>query len=130
MKAARAQVEVIEHSLQNLRKPLSKIAQILQDVLTQKLVAYMIGISDGRDIGRYSRAERSPHPPTAKKLRDLFTLLQLLSESEDSETIQVWFTGKNPELGDKSPARALHESFDKNFENVRLAAVKFIEMGT
>lgn len=97
----------------------------LQQKLTQRLTAYMVDLADGRDIGRYARGERKPHPGTQMKLRDLFSLVSMLTEREDAETIQAWFMGRNPELKHRAPALLLHENFNVNYEQVRKAAIKF-----
>src|SRR5437870_4617082 len=81
------------------RSSLQHLAATLQDTLTQRLTAYIAGISDGRDLGRYARGERSPHLKTFTKLNDLFNLVSLIKDNEPSEMIQVWFLGRNPEFG-------------------------------
>lgn len=127
MRHAIAQIETNDLPLDVARSPIQSIAGQLQDVLTQRLTAYMVGLSDGRDIGRYVRSERKPHPGTNIKLRDLFSLVSDFLETEDPETIQVWFMGRNPELGDKSPANALHSDFIENYLKVKSAQEKFLE---
>ncbi|MGK5084428.1 hypothetical protein WDW37_14130 [Bdellovibrionota bacterium FG-1] len=107
------------------RSHLYEMALRLQQKLTQRLTAYMVDLADGRDIGRYARGERKPHPGTQMKLRDLFSLVSMLTEREDAETIQAWFMGRNPELKHRAPALLLHENFNVNYEQVRKAAIKF-----
>lgn len=130
MAKAVAQIDTEDVSLNTARHSLTKVAKFLQETLTQKLVAYLIGISDGRDVGRYVRGEREPHFKTKIKLRDLFVLVTLMNQSEDAETIQAWLMGRNPELGDLSAASLLNKDFDKNYARVKSAADKFLEMGT
>ena len=101
----------------------------LQTRLTQRLLAYMIGISDGRDIGRYARGERIPHASTSQRLRNVYYLIALLGSSEDDVTIQAWLTGINPMLEDRSPAALLHESHEVNLQLVLSAAKKFLQNG-
>lgn len=102
------------------------IASGLQDVLTQKLTAYIVGLSDGLDMGRYVRGEKIPDSGTDKKLRDLHSLVSDFLKVKDSETIQVWFLGKNPELENDSPANILHSGFMENYLRVMGAADKFV----
>lgn len=128
MRNARAQIEIDDFSLDVARSSTSDLAQELQNLLTQKLTAYIVGLADGRDIGRYARNERKPHSGTGTKLRELYNLVSMMKNKEDIETIQVWFLGRNPSLGDLSPARLLHESFD-NYPRVKQALEKFLATG-
>ncbi|MGK5087006.1 hypothetical protein WDW86_05565 [Bdellovibrionota bacterium FG-2] len=124
-----AQSEAQDLTFDVARSRLETIAEQLQSVLTQKLTAYLVDLSDGRDIGRYARGERKPHPGTQMKLRHLFSLVSPMLTKEDRDTVQVWFMGRNPELADQSPAKLLHQDFNKNFIRVRDAANKFLATG-
>jgi hypothetical protein len=54
----------------------------------------------------------------------------ILIERESAKTIQAWFQGMNPELGDKSPAALLRaEPLDDVGPNVVVAARSFIAHG-
>jgi hypothetical protein len=128
MKHAVAQIETDDLSFDVARADMHTLAQELQDILTQRLTAYIVGLADGRDIGRYARQERKPHPGTDIKLRELYNLVSIMKVKEYPETIQVWFQGKNPELKDRSPAMVLHESFD-NYNQVKRAVEKFLATG-
>jgi hypothetical protein len=122
-----AQIEAPQRNVEMGRSTLQSLAITLQSSLTQRLTAYIVGLADGRDIGRYARGERVPHIGTLKKLSDLFSLLALIKESEPPEMIQVWFLGRNPEFGDRSPASMLHEDFEGNFLEVKKALLKFFD---
>jgi hypothetical protein len=128
MKHARAQIESDDLPLDVARSSMADLAQKLQDILTQRLTAYIVGLSDGRDIGRYARKERKPHPGTDAKLRELYNLVSMMKDKEDPETIQVWFQGRNPDLRDYSPAKLLHENFE-NYPQVKHALEKFLATG-
>ena len=128
MKHARAQIETDDLPLNVARSSMSDLAKELQDTLTQRLTAYIVGLSDGRDIGRYARKERKPHSGTDVKLRELYNLVSMMKEKEDAETIQIWFQGRNPDLKDHSPAKLLHDTFD-NYPQVKRAVEKFLAIG-
>lgn len=128
MKHARAQIESDDLPWDVARSSMADLAQELQDILTQRLTAYIVGLSDGRDIGRYARKERKPHHGTDAKLRELYNLVSMMKNKEDAETIQVWFQGRNPNLNDVSPARLLHENFE-NYPQVKQALEKFLATG-
>jgi transcriptional regulator with XRE-family HTH domain len=129
MRQAAARKNVDDLPLDQARKGISDLASELQERLTQRLLAYMIGISDGRDIGRYARGERVPHASTAQHLRNVYYLVSLLGSSEDDTTIQAWLTGLNPMLEDRSPATLLHEDHEAHLQAVLRAAKKFLQTG-
>ncbi len=124
---ATAQVDARERIVEIGKSSLEKLASTLQSTLTQRLTAYMVGLADGRDIGRYARSERMPHGDTFRKLSDLFGLISLIKDSEPPQMIQVWFLGRNPEFSDRSPASMLHENFDLHFQVVKNAMLKFFD---
>lgn len=128
MKYARAQIETDDLPFNVARSSMSDIAKELQEILTQRLTAYIVGLSDGRDIGRYARKERKPHSGTDVKLRELYNLISMMKEKEDPETIQIWFQGRNPDLKDCSPARLLHDNFN-SYPQIKRAVEKFLATG-
>lgn len=87
----------------------SYMAAALQDALGQKLVAYIVGISDSKTVGRWARGVREPTPDNEKRLRTAFYIFQLLNELESSYTVRAWFAGLNPLLDDESPAAYLRK---------------------
>ena len=129
MRNAVAQIQTHDLSLRTIRTPLQDLALYLQNALTQKLAAYMVGLSDGRDIGRYAREDRNPHPRQLAKLQALFELLNSTFKTEDPRIVQAWFLGVNPELDGQAPAKLLRESFDQELSRVRAAAEKFMDAG-
>lgn len=85
------------------------MAAFLQEALGQKLVAYIVGVSDPKTVGRWARAKRAPGAPHEEKLRAAFYIFQVLSDVESSYTIRAWFAGLNPLLGEEAPATAIRE---------------------
>ena len=110
-----------------IRKDISVIAKELQEWLTQRLVAYIMGLSDAGDIGRYARKESVPRAHRAKCLRDLYMMIEKMREHEDDRTIQAWFVGKNLLLGEQSPAKVLRANFEEHFSEVSGAIEKFLD---
>ena len=101
-------VEQAAHALA-ARLELPALVRSLQDVLGQRLVALIAGISDVKAVGKWARGERSPHPDAERRLRNAFQIVQLLLQYESAETVRAWFLGMNPELDDRAPALALAE---------------------
>jgi hypothetical protein len=79
----------------------------LQDILGQRLVAVIAGVSDAKAVGKWARGERSPHPEAEQRLRNAYQIVQLLLERESGETVRAWLVGMNPDLDDQAPALAL-----------------------
>lgn len=81
----------------------------LQDILGQRLVAVIAGVSDAKAIGKWARGQRSPHPDAEQRLRNAYQIAQLLLERESPDTVRAWFIGMNPDLDDHAPALVLGE---------------------
>lgn len=108
-----------------IQTPISEIARYLQDTLSQRTTAVMIGVSDAKAVGKWARGERRPHPSAEKRLRDAYQVAELIGERGDATTIRAWFRGTNPYLGHKAPALVLGE----NPTEVMRAAREFLANG-
>jgi hypothetical protein len=97
----------------------------LQDVLGQRMVAVVAGVSDAKAVGKWARGERTPHPDAERRLRDAYQITQMLLQYESAETVRAWFTGMNPDLDDQAPALTLGE----HPHDVLLAARNFLANG-
>src|SRR5207245_2792247 len=51
------------------RLDLPALVRSLRDVLGQRLVAVIAGVSDAKAVGKWARGERSPHPEAERRLR-------------------------------------------------------------
>lgn len=104
----------------------SDMAAFLQDALGQKLVAYMVGISDEKAVGAWAKGSRAPRPDTLAKLRAVYQVFRLLSETDSPHTVRAWFIGMNPQLGDESPAEGIRAGRERE---VWSAAKSFVANG-
>ena len=104
------------------RLELPALVRSLQDILGQRMVAVLAGVSDVKAVGKWARAERVPHPDAERRLRDAFQITQLLLKQESGETVRAWFTGMNPDLDDQAPVLMLGE----HPHDVLLAARNFL----
>ncbi len=102
------------------------IANILQDALGQKMVAFMVGNKDPKTIGRWASGQTAPDSDDSTLLRNAFQVFALLQTRESKQTIKAWFAGMNPQLNDSSPAEALAEG---RKTEVMLAARAFVASG-
>jgi hypothetical protein len=87
----------------------SELANELQELLGQKMVAFAIGDRHPKSIGRYARGDREPDDETTKKLIDLYTVALILQARMRAETVRTWMLGTNPRLRGKAPIEMLHE---------------------
>ena len=104
-----------------------EIVDDLRVALGAKLVAYIAGVSETRTVREWAEAARRPTPATEERLRLVHRIVTLISQSEDQAVVPTWFQGMNPQLGDRSPARVLHEDrFDEAGARVLAAANAFV----
>jgi hypothetical protein len=101
-------LEQVAHG-QATRLGVPTIVRSLQDILGQRLVAVIAGVSDAKAVGKWARGQRSPHPDAEERLRNAYQIAQLLLERESAETVRAWFIGMNPDLDDHAPALVLRE---------------------
>lgn len=87
----------------------SDMARALQDTLGQKLVAYMVGVSDPVTVGRWANGRSNPSTANADRLREIFQIAQELLAVEKPSLVRAWFVGMNPDLGFSPPAQLVAE---------------------
>lgn len=93
------------------RAKVPAIAQRLQELLGQQLVAYAIGVSSPKMVGRWAKGT-PPHPGTELKLRNLYRTVLILLDSVGPQTVRAWLQGANPDLADVPPVEVLREGRD------------------
>jgi hypothetical protein len=99
---------------------------ILQLRLTQRLTAYILGLSDGREVGCYAHGDLLPGRVVEDEARALADLLGDAFNGTDDRVVQLWFQGHNPELvGNDAPARALRSNLQASLSDVQIAAEAF-----
>ena len=84
--------------------PIATIAGLLQDTLGQRMTAYLAGLNDVKQIGRY----RKPGGPTPKtqvelRLREGYKVVRMIRDCYDAETAKAWLFGTNSRLDDQAP---------------------------
>ncbi len=96
---------------QAIKAPVTELAGLLQEVLSRRLTAYIAGISEGKTISRWASGEITTirDHDVEQRLRVAYEIAQLLLTSDSPQTVKAWFIGLNPQLGDVSPAVAIHE---------------------
>ena len=89
--------------------PLAEIARFLQEVLSRRLTAYIVGVGDGKTVSRWASGEVTEirDHETEQRLRTAYEIARLLLVGDAPQTVKAWFIGLNPELGDVAPAEAI-----------------------
>ncbi|HEY8746008.1 MAG TPA: hypothetical protein VIU62_23205 [Chloroflexota bacterium] len=94
--------------------------------LLENLGAPLLGriaeVADVRTLEAWIHGVSVPTAAQERQLRAAYEIVQTLRAWELPDTIQAWFVGANPELGDASPARV----FAQNPSAVLDAAYSFI----
>lgn len=86
------------------------LVERLRALLGARLVAYLGGVKETRAVRQWAAGERVPSDVVAQRLRLAYQVAGLITESQNSPAIvQAWFQGANPQLEDRSPARAMRE---------------------
>lgn len=112
---------------QSTRAPVSDIAATLQEVLSRRLVAYIVGVKDAKTVSRWASGEVSAVRPDSEQcLRAVFEIVQLLLQFDSPRVVKAWFIGLNPQLGDVSPADVIREG---GLKEAKAAARAFVTGG-
>jgi hypothetical protein len=82
----------------------------LRDLLGAKLVAYLGGVKETRAVRQWVEGSRQIGDRAIEtRLRTAYQAAQLIADRDTPAVVQAWFQGLNPALGDRSPARLLHD---------------------
>jgi len=110
--------EQLEHDATVLAP--SEIAAYLQEQLGQRMAAHLVGLSDTRQVGRYSRADGpAPSQVTERRLREAYKVVRMIAEAYDPTTAKAWLFGTNSRLDDEAPIELLGQAT----ETAQLAAI-------
>jgi len=109
--------------LHTTRLAISNIAETLQDVLGQKLTAYLAGLTDTKAIGEYAKGTRAPRPDVEGRLRLAYQVFQIIVDADSDHVARAWFIGLNPQLNDDTPADAIRND---RLKDVVIAARAFV----
>ena len=104
------------------------IARYFQDLVGQKLTAYMTGVNDPKAVGKWASGQRAPRGEAERRLRDAYQIAMLISVYDSDSTTRAWLVGMNPLLGDRAPATVIAES-DDGAKQALAAAKAFLANG-
>jgi hypothetical protein len=86
----------------------SDLVKELTTIIGKKLTAYIASVKDTRAIDRWI-AGSDPYKGPEERLRFAYRLAKMMGDHEGPRVVQAWFTGLNPELKDRVPARLLRD---------------------
>ena len=88
--------------------PIGEVAAFLQDRLGQRMTAFLGGLTDAKQIGRYARADGpEPRAAVAQRLRHGYKVVRIINETYDTDTAKAWLFGTNTRLDDHAPIELL-----------------------
>jgi hypothetical protein len=93
---------------QAITEPIAAIAQELQELLGQKLVAYTTDVKSPKAVGRWAHGVE-PRDEAAQRLRALYRTVLTLQEVYGPPTIRAWLQGANPDLANQAPVEVLRK---------------------
>lgn len=101
---------VLDHHRQALDASIQEVAGRLQELLTRRLTAYVAGVDAGKTVSRWASGEVTDirDSEIEQRLRTAYQIALLLLSQDSPRTVRAWFIGLNPQLGDVSPAEAIH----------------------
>jgi len=106
---------------------IGEIAGYLQGQLGQRMAAYMAGLADAKQIGRYSRDDGpSPGERVERRLREGYKIVRIIVTAYDAKTAKAWLFGTNTRLDDDAPIERLGAATStEDFVAVKRAARQF-----
>ncbi|HEY8741521.1 MAG TPA: hypothetical protein VIU62_00365 [Chloroflexota bacterium] len=107
---------------QSLRIDGQHLACFLLEGVGAPLLGRIADVADVRMLQAWAHGASLPDALQERRLRAAYEIVQTLRAWKLPDTIQAWFVGANPELGDASPARL----FARNPGAVLDAAYSFI----
>jgi len=112
---------------QSVQASPAEVAGYLQELLSRRLVAYIAGVKDAKTVTRWASGDvENVRFENERRLRSAYEIAQLLVRFDSSRVVKAWFIGLNPQLGDASPAEAIH---DGNLKEAMSAARAFVAGG-
>ena len=112
---------------QSVHASAAEVSSYLQELLSRRLVAYIAGVKDAKTVTRWASGEvENVREENEKRLRTAYEIAQLLVRFDSPRVVKAWFIGLNPQLGDVSPAEAIH---DGDLKEAMSAARAFVAGG-
>ncbi|ANW19116.1 hypothetical protein [Streptomyces clavuligerus] len=86
---------------------IADIARFLQENFGQRLAAFIAGIEDPKQVGKWCSSQNAPRVDSELRLRAAYQVFQMITLAENCHTARAWMIGMNPQLEDDSPIQAV-----------------------
>ncbi|WP_329167279.1 XRE family transcriptional regulator (plasmid) [Streptomyces sp. NBC_01717] len=106
------------------QQAIADIARFLQDNFSQRVTAYVAGIEDAKQVGKWCKAQNAPRFDSEVRLRTAYQIFRIIEGAENCHTARAWMIGMNPQLEDDSPLQAIAED---RFKDVMAAARSYLQ---
>lgn len=116
MAITQAQIEKIERDAQTAS--IAVMAAFLQEVLGQKITAYLSGRKDAKLVGMWAAGKVTPGHEVRMRLQYAYHAARMIDAAYGKDTMQSWFFGSNTRLDDAAPAYVLRHS--RELDDIRL----------
>lgn len=103
-------------------QPIAEIARFLQDTFSQRVAAFIAGVEDPKQVGRWTRELNTPRFDSEFRLRTAYHVFTYIMHCENQHIARAWMMGMNPQLDDDSPIEAIAA---ERFKEVMAAARSF-----
>lgn len=105
----------------------AELANYLQDALGQRMAAYMAGLNDAKQIGRYRKpGGPAPSARVERRLREGYKAVRMIADCYDVATARNWLFGTNSRLDEQAPVGVLRTARQpEDFSAVVRAARQF-----
>ena len=107
----------------SVRSSIRGIASDLQDLLSRRLVAYIVGVKDAKTVNRWASGEITEirDSDVERRLRTAWEISTMLLAEDGPSTVKAWFVSLNPYLDDLAPAEAIREGRERDALNAARA---------
>ena len=110
-----------------IRKSSADLAAELRLTLGAKLTAYIGSVQETRAVREWADGTRQPSAAVTARLRLAHHAAKLIEQRESRDVAIAWFSGINPQLGDRGPATVIREGNpDEVGRDILAAARSFV----
>lgn len=95
---------------QATRASVREISRLMSQLLSRRMTAYIAGVDDAKTVARWmsGKTSRIRSADVEQRLRTAHEIALLLLSTDSSDVVRAWFISLNPQLGDITPAEAIH----------------------
>ncbi|MEU5397507.1 XRE family transcriptional regulator [Streptomyces tibetensis] len=85
----------------------AEMARFLQETFSQRVAAFIAGVEDHKQVGRWARGQNAPRIDSESRLRAACQVFNFIANCENPHIARAWMMGMNPQLEDDSPIEAI-----------------------